>query len=74
MSKFSLFGQDEQSTIPLKKTPESISIVARATEEQFQKLLWTIEKEYPEIKIIYKRISPGKLWITDKNPYETATT
>jgi hypothetical protein len=72
MSKFSLFSQEEQSTIPLKKTPESISIVAKASEEQFQKLLLTIETDFPEIKIIYKRLSPGKLWITDKSPYEAS--
>ena len=68
MGKFDLFSKDEQSTIPLNKTPESIAIVAKATEADFQKLLRTIEFEHPEIKIIYKKISPGKLWISTTDP------
>lgn len=74
MSKFSLYGKDEAVTIPLNKTPESIAIIAKATEADFQNLLRTIECDHPEIKIIYKCISPGKLWITNQNPYETETT
>jgi hypothetical protein len=68
MGKFDLFSKDEETTIPLNKTPESIAIVAKATEADFQKLLRTLESDHPEIKIIYKRISPGKLWISTTDP------
>jgi hypothetical protein len=68
MGKFDLFSKDEQTTIPLNRTSESIAIVAKATEANFQNLLRTIESDHPQIKIIYKRISPGKLWITTTDP------
>jgi hypothetical protein len=70
-NKFSLFSPNEKGLeIPLKKTPETISIVGKATEAEFQRLLRTLEFDFPEIHIIYKRISPGKLWISSTDPAE----
>ena len=67
--KFSLFSPNEKGLeIPLRKIPETISIVGKATEAEFQRLLRTLEFDFPEINIIYKRISPGKLWITSTDP------
>jgi hypothetical protein len=46
-----------------RKTPLSVALVARMTTHEFERLLATLEIDFPEAKLIYKEVSAGRLWI-----------
>ncbi|MGO8806695.1 MAG: hypothetical protein ACLQO7_08885 [Candidatus Bathyarchaeia archaeon] len=74
INKFNLYSPDEQEpTIPLKKTRQACALVALMTEDQFKQYLGILENDFPEAKIVYYTVSPGKLWVMKGNPNETAT-
>lgn len=70
MANFNLLNPDEESQIPLKKTRETLAIVGKGTEKEFQRLLRMIELDFPEIHVLYKRMSPAKLFIMVGDPKE----
>jgi hypothetical protein len=59
---------EELAAEPLKRIPQTCAIVAHMTEKTFVRLLKTIETDFPEVKVRYKAMSPGKLWIMHGEP------
>lgn len=47
----------------LEKTSISHGLIIRSTQADFLRLLQTIEMDFPEIYVVYKADSVGKLWL-----------
>jgi len=68
-----LLTDDDSATRPLKKVRLSCATVLSMTEADFLRLLYTIETDFPDAKMIFKTVSAGKLWIQRGTPTENST-
>lgn len=49
-------------------TPETGAVVLSINENDFRRLLRTIEFDFPQVRIIYKTLTIGKLWVKKGEP------
>jgi hypothetical protein len=47
------------------KTRITGALVLRLSMKEFEHLLVVLEEDFPEVQIIYKKTSAGKLWILE---------
>jgi hypothetical protein len=69
MSKNEFLNSElELAEAPLVKSPMICALVLRQSESDFLQLLKIIEQNFPDTKIIYRKVSVGPLWIMPGKP------
>ena len=68
MSKYNLFSNEEKAVFSLGNTTQSGALIIHTDEEDFKRLLEILETDFPNVKVIYKTLSVGKLWVMRGEP------
>ncbi len=68
MSKFDLFSNQEKTVFSLNKTTQTGALIIHTNEEDFQRLLEILEADFPDVTVVYKTLSVGKLWVMRGEP------